>query len=928
MQLSVGGLTTTDPAQILTFLDRHENKVIFSTYQSLPVIIETIRYSKVIFDLIICDEAHKTAGIQQRLFGLVHDNKNIFAKKRLYMTATPRVISLNLRQQVSNNDKYIYDMNDSNIFGREIYRMSFKEAINKKLLVDYKIIAIGINDSQLRSFIEEKRAVNLDEITIVDWANNFAIENAMDKYKAKHAITFHSRILNAQNLANRHKRIFPKVKSFHVNGRQNTSKRSIILDQFINAQKSIIASARCLTEGIDVPRIDLIYFCDRKYSKIEIIQAIGRVLRLDKTSNKKFGYIVVPIFHIDKSQIEAEISKSQFRNLVTIIRSLSDQDERLRDEINYIAYKNSRHTECSENIKQSMTLNNLLFSDELGEQLRSSIFNQIIKKTSCSWDITFLKFKEYIEINRDYPTKFTARALYIWAKNQRDHRKKGTLTFKQIKILNSINFIWEDNKDDSWEVYFQKLKTYRLTHDYEPSKGDNNDLYNWITIQKFNLQDSDYPDYKRSKILSLNFKGRDLDRIWNEKFQQLKIHRSKHDYPPTMEEDPILCEWFKAHKKYRGNDERLKGRKQKLLELNFKEDPNSIVWRSTNLNNWNKQFNSFIKYLDLNNNKCPSQRNTEPVAHRLAVWLLKIRSDYRNGKLSEHKLTMLRGINFHFEPLKYRWEKSFALLQSWIKENNAFPNSKTNKLLFGWLKFQSNKYLSNSLNQAERKSLEDINVGQFIENLKEDTYRNKSWEQNYTLAKSYYEKYNKLPSHQKEGINLEEKMLGLWVSNQNDKKTKLTRKQKMKLKELNIEVNFINIKSWDESFQELSNFYKNNNRWPLKTERRLWQWCSNQRYLFNNSTEQPNNKYFKERKEKLSSINFPWNKKNEKWEVNFEKLKNYMKKNRLNEFIIYNDCKDSTLNQWLSQQKSKYKANKLNKNKYLRLKEIGIEFIV
>ena len=206
--------------------------------------------------------------------------------------------------------------------------MSFKDAIDENILVDYKIVAIGVNDLQLSSYLKERRYVG-DNISIDEVANNYALDFVMSKYFANHALTFHSRVKLAKEFATRHTKLFDQTNSFSVDGTQPTSIRNQILNEFKNSEKAIISNARCLTEGVDVPTIDLVYFSDPKNSKVDIIQAVGRALR--KKEGKKLGYIVVPIYHSDNKEVENSISEGSYKNLLQVIRSLCDQDERLQD---------------------------------------------------------------------------------------------------------------------------------------------------------------------------------------------------------------------------------------------------------------------------------------------------------------------------------------------------------------------------------------------------------------------------------------------------------------------------------------------------------------------------------------------------------------------------------------------------------------------
>lgn len=157
----ISGEVTTSPERIAHFLSvPHNNKTVFCTYQSIEAVEKALKLlPDFYFDLIICDEAHRTAGPKANTFAIVHAQARIRGKKRLYMTATPKVVSNSLKAKLGENYELLCDMSKAEIFGDEAYRMSFGEAIEQKILVDYKIIGIGVTHKQVKEFIEKRRYV-------------------------------------------------------------------------------------------------------------------------------------------------------------------------------------------------------------------------------------------------------------------------------------------------------------------------------------------------------------------------------------------------------------------------------------------------------------------------------------------------------------------------------------------------------------------------------------------------------------------------------------------------------------------------------------------------------------------------------------------------------------------------------------------------
>ena len=385
----LGGNVSTDPIKIRAFLSHNERTIVFSTYQSLEKIAEAVRETGFQFDLAICDEAHKTAGSKLSKYGFIHSDFNIPVKKRLYMTATPRVFSNNLKSMLTGDRAdYIQDMSDPLIFGCEFHRMSFKEAIDKRILVDYQIVVVGITSHEIQQALLQRKYVS-DNETIDEIAHNYALDKFMSEYNSTHVITFHSSVKKANAFKERHKKNYADTSSYHVNGKQSTNERKVIMKEFVRSPKSIMTNARCLTEGVDVPSIDAVYFCDPKNSKIDIVQATGRALRRADFKNKEFGYVIVPIFHQANEDIEEVIVNSPFKNLMSIIRALSSHDERLLDEINKIKLGKGESVAVSD---QSIISGQLNFVQLEGfhEQLFESLYLQIINKSP----IVYRSFQE------------------------------------------------------------------------------------------------------------------------------------------------------------------------------------------------------------------------------------------------------------------------------------------------------------------------------------------------------------------------------------------------------------------------------------------------------------------------------------------------------------------------------------------------------
>jgi predicted helicase len=320
---------TTDKNEIKKFLkSKSDTKVVFTTYQSGKVTAQGAKGFT--FDLGIMDEAHKTVGLGTKPMAHLIHQKNIKIKHRLFMTATERLFR-------GNEDDYL-SMDDPRDYGDLIYQLSFKQAIetNPPIISDYKVITFGISEPEIESVYNDNKFIQIkkeiDDIKAREFATALALRKAIKKLGISNAISFHSSIKRANNFKAQQElisKVYPeygKLKAFHVSGEMPTNQRSSQMREF-EQSKGLMTNARCLTEGVDLPAIDCVVFTDPKKSKVDIVQAAGRALRL--SPGKKFGYILIPLIIPENENATEAAKDTAFEEIVTTIRALATQDSRI-----------------------------------------------------------------------------------------------------------------------------------------------------------------------------------------------------------------------------------------------------------------------------------------------------------------------------------------------------------------------------------------------------------------------------------------------------------------------------------------------------------------------------------------------------------------------------------------------------------------------
>lgn len=245
-------MTSNDPIVIREFLQRNTLTTVFSTYQSLTKIISALQNTSIEFDLVICDEAHKTAGIGSSSFKQVHNNTLLPAKKRLYMTATPKTLRVNTSSQNHHSLIWVASMENPETFGQVFHNLTQIEAKKWGILIDCAVVIVGILKKEISQFFSNHSIGSLVKNSN-ELINNYALHKFMNERGAKNVITFHHNIAKAKAFQQNHQMLFPELKCFHINGSQSSALRQVNLNSFASADTAVITNARCLNEGIDIP---------------------------------------------------------------------------------------------------------------------------------------------------------------------------------------------------------------------------------------------------------------------------------------------------------------------------------------------------------------------------------------------------------------------------------------------------------------------------------------------------------------------------------------------------------------------------------------------------------------------------------------------------------------------------------------------------
>ena len=381
---------STDPAKLAARFNASpaagQMKAVFSTYQSLEVIHQAQRLENGLpqFDLIICDEAHRTTGVKgtkltgrdESGFQRIHDNAFIAGQKRLYMTATPRIYGDQAKRKANESQLTIASMDDQAIYGPEFHRLGFGQAVEKDILSDYKVVIFNVDYGQVAADLstllpDDSSEVNMDNgARMIGCWNGlgkraaYGVDFGDDAQPAKRAVAFSNTIKQSEKFAKSFNEVIEacinadvsntgnqlRCQVKHVDGTQNAHTRSEKLSWLRNGPAEgvcrILTNARCLTEGIDVPALDAIMFLHPRKSEIDVVQAVGRVMR--KSKGKKLGYIIIPIVQEPGATPQGAVNSSAYKTVWQVINAISSHDDRFEAKINQLALASDKPKEKSE----------------------------------------------------------------------------------------------------------------------------------------------------------------------------------------------------------------------------------------------------------------------------------------------------------------------------------------------------------------------------------------------------------------------------------------------------------------------------------------------------------------------------------------------------------------------------------------------------
>jgi superfamily II DNA or RNA helicase len=656
---------TTNPAELAHLAAGSSRVTVVSTYAGMNVVAAAhADYALPRWDLIVIDEAHRTAGAAGKAWALVHDDAVLPAARRLYLTATPRIVA---DSSDSGAGALAVSMDDEKVYGPTCYKMSFSRARELGLLADYQVVVAVTTDAQLRALAANQRRhyqVGRSALSADMLARQIAVLRAAQQHHIRRMITFHGRVRDAKWFAKTLPAAAPLlaedgspaliVWAGHVYGGQSVADRRMVLDRLRGNDEGlvVVANARVLSEGVDAPAVDGIAFLDPRESVIDIIQALGRAMRLGGRTDKTAS-IIVPVLLGPGEDPAQALEGSAFQQVWRIARALRAHDEALGEQLDTARLRLGSHTGTGTGPVPELPDWLTVTGIDVPPGFAAAITARAVRTTTAPWEehygaaIAYQQTHGDVHIPQGYTTS-TGLALGTWLHKQRHLRNRGDLLPDRKERLDELGIAWAP-KSEAWErnlaaaqAYFAEHGHLRVPLGHIVSVGaDQVELSTFVRRVRIGLIHLD--DQRRAALNEIGMVWNVADEAWQRHFAAARAYRDKngdllvHKDFVTNDDPPLpLGQWIVTMRATRERQS-----PERIAALNKL----GMVW-NVHEYKWQRGLAAARGYYELHGNldMPPGHTTDDPEPIRLGRWVRKQRHLRNSGKLSPERVTALSEI--------------------------------------------------------------------------------------------------------------------------------------------------------------------------------------------------------------------------------------------------------------------------------------------
>lgn len=688
-QLSLSA--TTDPAALAEFLAASAGvRVVFATYQSLSVVIDAHRDHRVPrWDVVVCDEAHRTAGRSAKPFARVLHDEFVPAGHRLFLTATPRVHAVGEKES-DTGSALLASMDDETLYGPAVYTLSAAEAVEHEILSEYQVAVIGVEDAELHAAAQMIDQVDdaEEQLGLDHVASIVALSKAAHHSDLAAIIAF----FNSKRSSKRFVAAFNAVHASgvagdlaggtaeHIDGTMKLSVRADALERLAKPREQgfhLVSNAKCLTEGIDVPALDAVLFGEPRSSQIDVVQCVGRAIR---RNGERRAMIVLAVRVSDGDDAESAVAESQFRKVRQVIAALGDHDPRITEAARTLARRPSVDTDPGPD--GTPTDDEVAWAQRLlalhipPSQLHGGFGLRILDTSDRAWERGFAELLRHVAVEGtaavtyDYVVPETGYPLGQWVSAQRRSYRSGKLSPERVARLEALpGWSWHV-LDAKWEEGFgELLRHVEVEGTAVVRKGyvvpeTGYPLGKWASNQRNNFRSGKLSPERVARLEALpGWSWYVLDDKWEEGFAELLRHATVNGTADVTKSYVVpesgypLGQWTREQ---RTSYRRGKLSPERMARL---EAVPGWSWYVRD-DKWEGCFSELLRHVTVHGTANIRKDYVVPeTGYPIGKWVSRQRQAHRNGKLSPDRVARLEALpGWTWDSRDDKWEAGFAEL--------------------------------------------------------------------------------------------------------------------------------------------------------------------------------------------------------------------------------------------------------------------------
>jgi superfamily II DNA or RNA helicase len=696
---------TTDVEEIAKWLAGASGRALaVAVFDSAHRLAAGLRRAGQVAGLTVCDEAHRLAGAPDKFTAAITEPGFLPEQRRLSMTATPKFIA-----QARGKPRAV-SMDDEELFGPVAYRYPFRRAIDDGWLKDYRIVVAAVTSRQVAELLAAEGDLAEDDVPVRLAAAQAALAMAAVQFGLRRCVAFLPRIALARQFAGRlpatlallpeHRRPAGLLSAGYVHGGMTALQRDIVLEQLRRPPEggwAVVANARCLGEGVDVPEIDSVLFGSPKESVTDIVQAVGRALR--RGGDTDIATVVVPALVPDGGE-DGEPDGGRYEHVLNVVRAMCAHDADLAE-----ALGAARAARAADPDGPVRLLPQVAVIGPAGilQATLDALRIHVLDKTASSWWDGYGHARAYHQQhgNLDVPHAYVTAGGYplgTWLSAQRAERNSGTLTAERIRLLDALGMIW-DLLEDAWMSAYRELRAFGDAHghlevplDYVTADGIS--LAGWQDTQRDTDRAGKMTPARRALLEAIGFTLEPKKARWTRRYEQLAAAVTRCGGPGKLLPDSAEATWLEGQMLafHRGklDDDKI-ALLGKLGIAVRRPDP----WGAP--------------YQDLKAFKGEHGHLRVPEGYKgasgidLSDWKADQRVRRKAGRATKDQERLLDEIGFDWDPGEDAWQARYAEAAAWKAEHGSlrFPRGHP---VGGWL-YRQLKLQGNGRLQEDRARL-------------------------------------------------------------------------------------------------------------------------------------------------------------------------------------------------------------------------------